>query len=140
MINHIREDFPNIRFNRARKVILKKIIQLLFDAQQQKPFLHIEESELPLCWNNPSDWNKNYIKYEWGHLPSQNQRPDQSSSIENIGLYSARCNRHIQSSLNVQELMVYGGVLSQRISIVLRNRKILFSSEKWKKLILELRK
>ncbi len=61
--------------------------------------------------------------------------PEKSSSIENIGLYSARCNQHIQSSMNIQELMVYGRLLAQRISNVLTNRRILFDSEKWKNLI-----
>ena len=70
-----------------------------------------------------------------GHLLSQNQMPEKRSSIENIGLYSARCNQHIQSSMNIQELMVYGGLLAQRISNVLTNRRILFASKKWQNLI-----
>ena len=136
IINHIREDFRGVRFNQEKRDILKKIVYLLFEAQEHRPFFHVEGTELPLCWNRPSDWdNIDYIKYEWGHLLSQNQRPEESSSIENIGLYSARCNQHIQSSMNIQELMVYGGLLAQRISNVLTNRRILFASEKWEHLI-----
>lgn len=75
-----------------------------------------------------------------GHLLSQNQIPEKSSSIENIGLYSARCNQYIQSSMNIQELMVYGGLLAQRISNVITNRRILFASKKWQDLITELKK
>ena len=26
---------------------------------------HVEGTELPLCWNSPKDWEKDYIKYEW---------------------------------------------------------------------------
>ena len=140
IINHIREDFSNVRFDQNKKVILKKLIHLLFEAQEQRPFFHVEGTELPLCWNRPSDWDIDYIKYEWGHLLSQNQRPEKSSSIENIGLYSARCNQHIQSSMNIQELMVYGGLLAQRISNVLTKRRILFASEKWNNLINDLKK
>ncbi|RLD29258.1 MAG: hypothetical protein DRI75_04070 [Bacteroidetes bacterium] len=140
IINHIREDFSGVRFDSKKKNILKEIVLLLFEAQEHRPFFHVEGTELPLCWNRPSDWNIDYIKYEWGHLLSQNQRPEKSSSIENIGLYSARCNQHIQSSMNIQELMVYGGLLAQRISNVLTNRRILFESDKWKELLEELKK
>lgn len=140
IINHIREDFEGVRFDSKKKVILKEIVLLLFEAQEHRSFFHVEGTELPLCWNRPADWDIDYIKYEWGHLLSQNQRPEKSSSIENIGLYSARCNQHIQSSMNIQELMVYGGLLAQRISNVLTKRRILFVSEKWKELLEELKK
>lgn len=140
IINHIRTDFEGVRFDNKKKAVLKELVLLLFEAQEHRPFFHVEGTELPLCWNRPADWDIDYIKYEWGHLLSQNQRPEKSSSIENIGLYSARCNQHIQSSMNIQELMVYGGLLAQRISNVLTNRRLLFSSEKWCKLIEELKK
>ena len=104
---------------------------MLFDAQEQKPIFHVEGTELPLCWNSPGDWDKDYIKYEWGHLKSKNQNPESVFSIENFALYSARCNKHIQSSMNIEELMVYGGILAQRISEVLANRRILFTSDVW---------
>ena len=138
IINHIRNDFANVRFDHHKKKVLSEIINLLFDAQEQRPFFHVEGTELPLCWNRPADWNIDYIKYEWGHLLSKNQMPEKSSSIENIGLYSARCNQHIQSSMNIQELMVYGGLLAQRISNVLTNRRVLFASSKWKELVSKL--
>ena len=139
IVNHIREDFSDVRFDQNKRDILKEIILLIFDAQEHRPFFHVEGTELPLCWNRPADWDKNYIKYEWGHLLSKNQKPEKSSSIENIGLYSARCNQHIQSSMNIQELMVYGGLLAQRISNVLIKRRILFASNEWKQLIQELK-
>jgi len=135
IINHIRDDFQNVRFDNKKKKILKEIVLHIFKAQEHRPFFHVEGTELPLCWNRPSDWDIDYIKYEWGHLLSQNQMPEKSSSIENIGLYSARCNQHIQSSMNIQELMVYGGLLAQRISNVLTNRRILFASKNWKQLL-----
>ena len=99
---------------------------------------HVEGTELPLCWNRPRDWNKNYIKYEWGHLRSQNQAQDKANKLENLGLYSARCNQHIQTSMHIEELMVYGGILAQRISNVLTERRKLFESEKWKAVVYKL--
>ena len=111
--------------------VLANIITMLFEAQEKTPIFHVEGTELPLCWNSPGDWDKNYIKYEWGHLRSKNQNPTLILGIENFALYSARCNKHIQSSMNIEELMVYGGILAQRISNVLTKRRILFASKIW---------
>ena len=119
--------------------VLAKTIRLLFQAQDNRPFFHVEGTELPLCWNSPKDWDKNYIKYEWGHLRSRNQAPEREYELENLGLYSARCNQHIQTSMHIEELMVYGGILAQRISNVLTARRMLFESEEWNKLIRDLR-
>jgi hypothetical protein len=41
--------------------------------------------------------------------------------------------------MNIQELMVYGGLLAQRISNVLTNRRVLFASDDWKQLSKELK-
>jgi hypothetical protein len=110
-------------------------IHLLFEAQERRPFFHVEGTELPLCWNSPKDWDKNYVKYEWGHLRSKNQSPEKAHQLENLGLYSARCNQHIQTSMHIEELMVYGGILAQRISNVLTARRKLFQAEEWKQLV-----
>ncbi len=118
--------------------ILTLIIRLLFDTQDNRPFFHVEGTELPLCWNSPKDWDKDYIKYEWGHLRSRNQAPEKAYELENLGLYSARCNQHIQTSMHIEELMVYGGILAQRISNVLTARRKLFDSTEWKELISKL--
>ena len=114
---------------------LSRIIQLLFEAQEKRPFFHVEGTELPLCWNSPKDWDKNYVKYEWGHLRSKNQSPEKAHQLENLGLYSARCNQHIQTSMHIEELMVYGGILAQRISNVLTARRKLFQTAEWRQLV-----
>jgi len=111
---------------------LERIIRLLFAAQEERPMFHVEGTQLPLCWNNPPDWDKSYIKYEWGHLLSRNQNGASSDNAENLALYSARCNQHIQTSMDIQELMIYGGILADRISHVLTARRKLFVSAEWK--------
>ena len=121
------------------KDTLATVINLLFDAQERRPIFHVEGTDLPLCWNSPGDWDKNYIKYEWGHLQSKNQNQTDIFSIENFALYSARCNRHIQSSMNIEELMIYGGILAQRINNVLAKRYILFASRDWQDMIVKLK-
>jgi hypothetical protein len=88
-----------------------------------------------ICRNRPQNWNIDFIKYEWGHLLSKNQNETESENIHNLALYSARCNQHIQSSMDIQELMIYGGILAQRISSVLLNRRKLFESDEWKSII-----
>lgn len=135
LINHIKNDFPNTRFDQTKRLFLKEAVNLLFNTQDNRPFFHVEGTELPLCWNRPADWDCDYIRYEWGHLLSQNQNPDNKNAIENLGLYSARCNQHIQSSMNIQELMVYGGLIAQRITTVLTKRRILFESQEWSNLM-----
>jgi len=114
---------------------LSQIIKFLFSAQDDRPFFHVEGTEMPLYWNSPKDWDKNYIKYEWGHLRSRNQGEDKDNKLENLGLYSARCNQHIQTSMHIEELMVYGGILAQRISNVLTARRKLFESQQWQILV-----
>jgi hypothetical protein len=41
--------------------------------------------------------------------------------------------------MNIEELMIYGGVLAQRISNVLTKRRVLFASQEWQNVIAELR-
>ena len=55
-----------------------------------------------------------------------------------MALYSARCNQHIQAGMNIEALMIYGGVLAQRISNVLIKRRVLFASQEWQNVIVEL--
>ncbi len=117
---------------------LSRILRMLFDAQDQRPMFHVEGTELPLCWNAPKDWTKPYIKYEWGHMLSRNQNATDAHKIENLALYSARCNQHIQTSLDIQELMLYGGVIATRISQVLSSRRRLFASPDWKACVAQL--
>ena len=110
----------------------EQLIKLLFKAQNNKPFFHIEKSPLPMCWNAPKDWDKDYITYEWGHLHSHNQLSDNyTETFENTCLQSARCNQHIQTSMDIDELLIYGGELSQVIHRNLESRAKLFSSQEW---------
>jgi hypothetical protein len=120
------------------KPLLEQIVLMLFTSQDNCPMFHVEGTELPLCWNRPNDWNLDYIKYEWGHLRSLNQSKEAALDIFNLGLYSARCNQHIQSSMDIKELMIYGGILAQRISNVLTKRRALFLSGEWQRAISEL--
>jgi hypothetical protein len=138
LTKHIRA--PGVSVSPRKHVLsLAKAIALLFEAQDQRAIFHVEGTELPLCWNRPIDWDKPYIKYEWGHLRSKNQNPDDVVGLADLALYSARCNQHIQSSMNIEELMVYGGVLAQRISNVLTKRRVLFASQDWQNVIADLR-
>jgi len=136
-INHIKSEFKHIKFNKSKKLIIKKLIDLIFKTQGNRPIFHIEASELPVCWNQHKNWDLNYIKYEWGHLYSKNQNL-LINNIENLGLYSGRCNQHIQSGMDIKEISIYGGILTERINNVLTKRVELFESQEWKQLINEL--
>lgn len=134
LIPHLkRAGYSQITYTKHRDV-LTEIIFTFFEAQEHTPMFHVEGTQLPLCWNRPADWDLNYIKYEWGHIHSVNQNKETALRLENLGLYSARCNQHIQSSMDVQELMIYGGVLATRITNVLTKRRFLFSTKKWEQI------
>jgi hypothetical protein len=120
--------------------LLSLYIDLIAKTQDYSPIFDIKSIKLPLCWNKPKDWDCSYIKYEWGHLYSKSQNPDLEYNLENFGLYSARCNQHIQSSMNIDEVLVYGGIIAQRISEVLLKRDELFRHDAWKKILLEFKK
>ncbi|WP_396603177.1 hypothetical protein [Algibacter sp. R77976] len=38
IINHIRNDFSNVRFDQQKRGILREIVILLFEAQEHRPF------------------------------------------------------------------------------------------------------
>ena len=113
---------------------INEYVDMIFSAQNCKPFFYFE-SDLPFCWNVPQKggWDLNYIKYEWGHLKSIHQNSNESYNLENLCLQSARCNQHLQSSLNVEELLEYGGKISIVIEQNMERRQKLFKTDKWKK-------
>lgn len=114
--------------------LLRAYILLLFEVQDRQPIFNIDKTDLPLCWNRPRDWGLNYIKYEWGHLSSINQNIESAHRLTNLGLYSARCNQHIQASMDIEELLPYKGGLGERIAKVISQRQNLFASDKWRSL------
>lgn len=89
--------------------LLSDFITLLFEAQGKAPIFEPDTAELPLCWNRPENLDLSYIKYEWGHLHSINQNSNDAHVVRNLGLYPARCNQHIQASMEIYELIPYGG-------------------------------
>lgn len=141
VVKHLKDaGYKRITLNRAGSLI-KQFVELIFDAQDRKPFFHIQsKSGLPYCWNAPSKdgWDVDYIKYEWGHLQSRNQNGDAAFCVQNLCLQSARCNQHIQSSMNVDELKEYGGKLELIINKNQKQREDLFSTNKWQNLLKEL--
>ncbi len=140
VVKHLKDSgYKKLTFNRAPELI-KEYVELIFSSQNRKPFFHIEsDSGLPFCWNAAAKggWDFDYIKYEWGHIYSRNQNADTAYSITNLCLQSARCNQHIQSSMNIDELKAYGGKLEEVIVKNMNNRDQLFNSITWKKLLIE---
>ena len=107
------------------------LVDVIFETQQRHPFFHIE-NELPYCWNAPMDWDKNYIRYQWGHLISRNQNVT-AHQLTNLCLQSARCNQHIQTSMDISEVSIWleGSAVAKRIADVLAARESLFTSPRW---------
>jgi hypothetical protein len=120
--------------------LLSEYIDFISQTQDYCPIFDIKSIKLPLCWNKPIDWKYDYIRYEWGHLYSKSQNPNLAYNLENLGLYSSRCNQHLQSSMDIGDVLIYGGIIAQRISGVLLKRDELFRKNEWKNLILEFKK
>lgn len=120
--------------------VVAEYVDAIFKTQGCKPFFNID-SELPYCWNAPKHWDKNYIRYEWGHLKSKNQN-NAASDIENLCLQSARCNQHVQTSMDISEVSEWlkGSEVASRIAEILEARKELFTTLLWKGLVTDLNK
>lgn len=143
VVDHLKEaGYIHITYKRAPQEV-EDFVNLIFETQKSRPFFHIESSDgLPFCWNSPSrgGWDIDYIKYEWGHLKSRNQNGGDALCLENLSLQSARCNQHIQSSLNVEDLLEYDGKLAIVIRENTQARKKLFNSRPWRELLNRLEK
>ena len=137
-VNHLRQcGFNRVTLTRCPKLV-DQFVALIFESQDRLPFFHVE-GHLPFCWNSPKAWDKNYISYEWGHVRSRNQNQD-AHQIDNLCLQSARCNQHIQTSMDIEEVILWlaGSPVAERARQVLNKRKELFASENWKNLLKEL--
>ncbi len=119
---------------RTAKSLIAEAVDNLFAAQGRRPLFHVE-GPLPYCWNAPKSWSIDHICYEWGHLRSRNQNLD-ADHIENFALCSARCNQHIQTSMDIDEVRLWlaGSQVERRINEVLARRAELFASPVWQDL------
>lgn len=138
VVHHLKKcGFARITRTRCAALV-DQFVDAIFDTQNRLPFFHID-SDLPYCWNRPNDWDKNYIRYEWGHLSSRNQN-ESAHHIENLCLQSARCNQHIQTSMDIEEVLFWldGSRVAERVRTVLERRRQLFGSDRWKDILNEL--
>lgn len=131
VVNHLKKcGYPKVTTNRCKDLI-EQYVGLIFDAQDNLPFFHVT-GLLPYCWNAPMDWDKNYIRYQWGHLLSKNQN-NSANDIKNLCLQSARCNQHIQTSMDIDEVLIWldGSAVGNRTREVLEKRENLFRGKLW---------
>jgi len=90
--------------NKDSTSTLTKMANMVWEAQGGKPLFQFDSADgLPLSWNRPQDGEKNYIRYDIGHMLPVNSNGD--SNPENLCFQSARCNQHIQSSLPLQDVI-----------------------------------
>jgi hypothetical protein len=99
--------------------VVDRFVDAIFATQDEKPFFHVD-GELLYCWNAPKDWDKDYIRYEWGHLSSRNQNKV-AHNIQNLCLQSARCNQHVQTSMDIDEVLKWldGSQVAERVRQVM---------------------
>ena len=118
---------------------IKQLVLMLLEAQDFEPFLYIGDAvtdgvAASMVWNMPSDWDLDYIKYEWGHLRSVNMNGENAHEIENLSLQSAHCNRNVQNALNIDEVRFIGGKYEEVIDRRMIKREEMFKSERWKEI------
>ena len=109
--------------------ILRKMALMVWNAQAGLPLFHFESKKgLPMSWNRPQDGGLNYIRYEIGHMT-----PSLSGGIShpnNLSFQSARCNQHIQSSLDMDEVLSYFESVPEVLKRI-ENIKKLHQSSEW---------
>ena len=112
--------------------LLRQLGELVFESQEFTPIYEYLDT-LPRAWNSPMNggWKVNYIKWEIGHLISLNQGG--LNNPENLSFQSARCNQHIQTSMNYFETTEYNckPEIKQRIDKLF----ILYKSKEWNEII-----
>jgi hypothetical protein len=112
------------------------ISSMIFEAQGNKPLFQFG-NEIT-SWNRPSYWNLNYLKYEIGHKTPVNAGG--TSHPENLCFMSARCNQHIQSSLEMNYVIDWYFSHNDEVKQRLTNLENLYRSELWNQKMHELKK
>ena len=112
--------------------LLKQLGELVFKNQECKPIYEYLDT-LPRAWNSPmrGGWKVNYIKWETGHLISLNQGG--LNNPENLSFQSARCNQHIQTSMNYFETTEYN--CKEEVKHRIDNLFILHKSKEWNEIL-----
>lgn len=124
---HATKAYPK---NKNKIFLLTEAAEMVWKAQEGKPmFDFILSDGLPSAWNRPQYFADNYIHYEIGHIIPRNAEGE--SKINNLCFMSARCNQHIQSSLNMDA--VINGYFSQNNEVLKRweNLNDLWISQEW---------
>ena len=112
--------------------LLQELGSLVFKAQGNESIYEYQDT-LPRAWNSPmkGGWKINYIKWEIGHLISLNQGG--SNNPENLSFQSARCNQHIQTSMNYFETTEYN--CKEEVKNRINNLFALHESDEWKDIL-----
>ena len=124
----VKTENPNIKKSNQIKKLLQEISILIFESQDQKPLFQFGEDIK--SWNRPIDWHYNYIRYEIGHKTPRNAGG--TSHPENLCYMSARCNQHIQSSLEMHNVIEWYFSNNKEVLERMNSLKKLYESDLWK--------
>lgn len=129
-VRHAYSYYRDPSSNRVEKRRLKEHLGLMadltFEAQNRRPLFEIDDK--CFAWNSPRFFSDNFIRYEIGHIRPKNKGG--LSIVSNLCFQSARCNQHIQSALNIDEVLFLLGhhtSVRQRIESLLS----LHTSTEW---------
>jgi hypothetical protein len=123
------------------KMFFGDLIDMVWEAQGKVPFFGGYDSNgLPWHWNNPvaskdrPNFSTDYVELQYGHILSRNNQG--KDRHDNFTIQSARCNNHIQTSLNLSEAII----CCPRQEVIERYNKVkkLHASDKWKNKVNEI--
>ncbi len=112
-------------------ILIEELSDLVWEAQGGKPLFQFDSHKgLPMSWNRPQDGELNYIRYEIGHMTPR--LSGGTSHPNNLTFQSSRCNQHIQSSLDIDEVLVYFKQITE-VNERYNNLIELHNSNEWNK-------
>ena len=141
LIRRLKQKFKDMGYTRLAKnqFLIRDYIDMIFETQDQRctHWIEIKEDQLNGVWNRPGSgyslWKRADVVYELDHVFPVNAGG--TDGFENFQFLSANANAFVKCSLTYDDLLKRVDLsrkLKTRIRKVLRRRKKLFKSEKWK--------
>ena len=133
--------FKDMGYTRLAKnqFLIRDYIDMIFETQDHRctHWIETKEDQLNGVWNRPGSgyslWKRADVVYELDHVFPVNAGG--TDGFENFQFLSANANAFVKCSLTYDDLLKRVDLsrkLKTRIRKVLRRRKKLFKSEKWK--------
>lgn len=140
-----REGSSTRQEHEQKRAVCENMVDALWDAHGHQPLFNFTMDGLPMAWNDHwwrPLWDCDYSKvliYEIGHWMDTRNSVGVNDHPNNLSFQSARCNKHIQSSLSFKHLKAY---FEGKSTLVVRERidriEALYQTAQWKEWLVSL--